>query len=513
MTRARRITGIALLPALALVALLAWMFASPIGSSADDDFHLTSTWCANDWAGLCEEGAAANRRVVPDELAWVDCFARHPEVSAACQDVLFASETVEVSTKRGNWRGSYPPVYYAAMSVFAGPDIQVSALIMRFVTIVLFLGITIALYLLLPPGRRPTLLWGWLITTLPLGIFLLASNNPSSWAIMGVGSAWLALLGYFETTGRRRVALGAVFAGSTVMAAGSRADSALYVGFAIFLVLLLTFERARAYLVRAVLPVAMGIVALVLLIGASQVASSAVGFSDGETAVPPIGSGTVEEGLTGAALLAYNILNMPFLWSGVFGTWGLGWLDTSMPWIVPMAAIAVFVAVGFGGLGKKDVRTAIVVALTGVVLLVAPLYVLQAGGDTVLEQVQPRYLLPLIVLLGGLLVLVPPGRVLTFGRIQAYTIAAALAVVNFIALHMNIRRYVTGVDDAGLNLDAGAEWWWAGFPVGPTAVWIIGAVAYGTLVFILVPRLASGRVAEPGLVPELRLPRESSPAR
>jgi hypothetical protein len=513
MTRGRRILGVVVLPALALVALLAWMFASPIGAGADDDYHLVSTWCAEGWSGLCQDGSAEDTRTVPDELAEIACFAQQAEESAACQDALFASAGVEVETDRGNWIGAYPPVYYAVMGLFAGPDIQVSALLMRFVTIVLFLGITIALYVLLPPGRRPTLLWAWLITTLPLGIFLLASNNPSSWAIIGVGSAWLALLGYFETTGRRRVALGALFAASALMAAGSRADAAVYVGFAIFVVLVLTFARNRAYLVQAILPVAMGLVALVLLLGASQAASSAAGFSGDGSALPGAGgAGPGEEDLSGFALLAYNALNIPFLWSGVFGTFGLGWLDTSMPWIVPLAAIAVFVGVGFAGLARKDVRSAIVVALTGVVLWVAPLYVLQAGGDSILEQVQPRYLLPLIVLLGGLLVLVPPDRVLTFGRIQAYTIASALAVVNFIALHMNIRRYVTGVDGAGPNLDAGAEWWWA-LPVGPTTVWIVGAVAYGALVFLLVPRLASGRVADPGVGPELRLPRESSPVR
>jgi hypothetical protein len=508
----RRTIGIVLLPALALVALMAWMFASPIGSGADDDYHLMSTWCAEDWSGLCQEGSTDDTRVVPDELAWIECFARHPQVSAACQDVLFASEGVEVETKRGNWIRAYPPVYYAVMGIFAGPDIQISALLMRFVTIILFLGITIALYLLLPPGRRPTLLWAWLITTLPLGIFVLASNNPSSWAVIGVGSAWLALLGYFETTGPRRVALGALFAASTLMAAGSREDSAVYVGFAIFLVLLMKFARSRTYLMQAILPVAMGLVALVLLLSASGATPSGPRDVSGEGSALTGSNvfGSNESQLTGLALFAYNALNIPFLWSGVFGTFGLGWLDTSMPWVVPLAAIAVFVAVGFAGLGRKDQRTAFAVALTGVVLWVAPLAVLQAGGDSLLEQVQPRYLLPLIVLLGGLLVLVPSDRVLSFGRIQAYTIAAALAVVNFIALHMNIRRYVTGIDGAGPNLDAGAEWWWA-LPVGPTAVWIIGAVAYGALVFLLVPRLASGR--ELGVVPELRLPRVSSLAR
>ena len=40
-----------LAPALALIALLAWVFASPIGASPDDDYHLTSAWCAGPSAG------------------------------------------------------------------------------------------------------------------------------------------------------------------------------------------------------------------------------------------------------------------------------------------------------------------------------------------------------------------------------------------------------------------------------------------------------------------------------
>jgi hypothetical protein len=298
------------------------------------------------------------------------------------------------------------------------------------------------------------------------------------------------------------------------MAAGSRGDSAIYVGFAIALVLGIRFARTRSYLMTAILPVAMGLVALVFFLTARQVDSGLGGFSGGGSSLyGPSEGGDAEQRLSGFALLAYNLLNIPFLWSGVFGTWGLGWLDTSMPWVVPLAAIAVFVAVGFTGLGRKDLRTAVAVLLTFVVLWALPLYVLQAGGDIVGEQVQPRYLFPLIALLAAVILVVPAAKPIAFGRIQAYLLAAALSGVYLIALHMNIRRYVTGVDDAGLNLDSGAEWWWAGFPVGPTAVWIIGAVAYGALVFVLVPRLASGRVAELGVVPELRLPRVSSPAR
>jgi hypothetical protein len=491
----RRVSGILLLPGLALIALLAWMFSSPIGSGADDDFHLVSTWCASPTqaAAFCAPTGDPKTRDVPDDLTELNCYAGHPEKSAACQDALWTSDA-RSDTNRGNWIGAYPPVYYAVMGVLAGPDIQTSALLMRLVTIVLFLGLTIALYLLLPVVRRPALLWTWLISTLPLGMSLFGSNNPSAWAMIGVGSAFFALLGYYEVDARRsRIALGALYAVSVIMAAGSRGDAALYVGFATVVVMAIEVSRRRAYLLLSILPVVMGVVALAFFLSARQVQSGIGGFQGGT------GGGTSDDlsaNLTGFALLAYNLLNIPFLWSGVFGTWGLGWLDTSLPWVVPLAVIAVFAAVGFTALARKNLRTAVAVLVTVVVLWVLPAYVLQQGGDAVGDQVQPRYLFPLIVLLAALLMLVPADRPLRFGRIQAYLIAATLTGAFFISLHFDIRRYVTGIDGASPNLDAGAEWWWT-LPLGPTAVWLIGAAAYGALVFLLVPRLAAGRAAGP----------------
>ncbi len=59
-----------------------------------------------------------------------------------------------------------------------------------------------------------------------------------------------------------------------------------------------------------------------------------------------------------------------------------------------------------------------IVAVAGVLfLLVAiPVYVLSAGGDPIGANVQPRYVLPLIVLLGGLLLFDPPGKRIRFSR-------------------------------------------------------------------------------------------------
>ncbi len=140
---------------------------------------------------------------------------------------------------------------------------------------------------------------------------------------------------------------------------------------------------------------------------------------------------------------------LPFLWTGVWGTWALGWLDTGLPAIVPWAAVSAFVVVAFAGLGRMSWRKAI--AATGVllVLVVLPTYVLTAGGDMVGEQLQPRYLLPLIVLFAFVLVTEPPGAFMSFTRLQTFAIFGALALANLVALQVNIRRYITGSDQQG----------------------------------------------------------------
>jgi hypothetical protein len=369
---------------------------------------------------------------------------------------------------------------------------------MRIFTVLLFVAMTTALYLLLPVSRRSTLLIGWIVTTMPLGVFILASNNPSAWAVIGIGSAWIALLGYFETTGARRIALGALYALSVVMAAGSRGDSAVYAGFATVLVLVYVFRRERGFYLRALLPVAMGLVSLAFALSAGQ-----AGSVQGLTELPPSGGstpGTVGEpsGLSGFGRLGYNLLNVPFLWLGAFGEWGLDWLDTAMPGIVIAAAITAFAFAGFLGIRRLTLRKGIIVGVTVLVLTVLPVYVLQQGGHVVGEQVQPRYLLPLIVLLGGLLALGTP--VIRWTRTQLMVIAGALSIANAIALHMNMRRYLSGAGGGGLNLDTDVAWWWNA-PFTPMTVWAVGALAYTALLVLValrLPRLSLDYVAREG---------------
>jgi len=486
----RGLRWIHLAPLLAFVALSAWAFASPLGAGPDDDYHLISVWCADGGSAECQAGSDAGHRSVDAEFAGIVCYAAHSEVSAACQSDTW-SASGRYNTDRGNFVGEYPPVYYAVMHVFAGHDIQLSALTMRLVNAALFVALMTALSALLPASRRRTLLWGWLIAVIPLGIFLIPSNNPSGWAITGVGTAFLALLGWFESTGRTRWALGALYLIGMIMAAGARGDAAVYAIGASLTAAILTVARTREWGLRAILPVVGVVIAVVFFSQATQAGVATIGFTGGgsEVATSGAGGGAIATNLTGFALAAYNLLMLPYLWTGVWGTWALGWFDTGLPAIVPWAAVAAFVVVGFAGLGRLNGRKAISVVGVLLVLIVLPVYVLTVGGEKVGESLQPRYLLPVILLLALLLTTMPLGRELRFTRVQTFTILGALAVADLVALQLDIRRYITGANEQGLNLDAGAKWWWTGFPVGPTWVWIIGALAFAGLLAVLWPQL------------------------
>lgn len=473
-----RFRWIYLVPVLALVALSAWAFASPIGSSPDDDFHLTSIWCASASPDAnCTPGATATSREVPKAMATPPCFWLDATKSAACQAKTGFDTKDTASTIRGNFVGGYPPVFYAFMGIFVGPSIVVSALIMRLVSVILFVALTSVLFVLLPRTRRPALAWSWIITTVPLGLFIIASNNPSSWAITGVGSAWIALLGWFETSGRRKVGLGIVFAIAVVMASGARGDGAIYAALGIVVVLFLTFTRSRRFLVNAILPIALLAVCVYFFISAQQVISGLNGFGGPNS---PAAGGTRALG----PLLISNLLNIPALWVGIFGSFGLGWLEVGMPQIVIFGALGAFLVVAAVGFGRLTIRKAVSLAAVGLALVVVPVFVLTRGGDLVGEQVQPRYILPMIILLAGLLVLQAGRLPIRFTRGQVILVTLTLTVIQAIALHTTLRRYITGAGKGGWNLDAGIKWWWDS-PIAPMAVLIIGSLCYAGAIWIL----------------------------
>ncbi len=476
---------------LMLGVLAGWAVASPVGSSPDDDFHLTSVWCAEtESVDHCRETGDDATRSVPRLVAEAaHCYRWDPSVSAACQQAAEGDESV-VETRRGNFSPSYPPVHYAVMNLFVSDDEAASAIAMRMITATLFVALITALFLLFGEQRRRELILMWLVTTMPLGLFLLASNNPSGWAVLGVGALWAATVGYFEAESRgRAIAFGALAALSALLAAGSRGDAALFAVIAMGMAAVVTFSRTRIFGLRLLLPGALTVLCAALFATARQVGSGVQGFGGG--------SGVVAEvARTHPLQLAIdNFLALPGLWAGVFGgEYGLGWLDTDMPALVTFAGAVAFVMVATLGLTVMDAPKAVMALALLATLWLLPVWVLTRGADPVGEQVQPRYLLPLIVIMAGILLFTPRDR-------QAAPLSAGVAVplglllvaAHAVALFTTIKRHTTGLDVGGFNLDEAIEWWWSTGP-SPMVVLLGASAAYAGLVaLVLVWAVRSSR--------------------
>ncbi|MCU1419768.1 MAG: hypothetical protein JWR57_937 [Mycetocola sp.] len=476
------------------VALVCWAFASPVGASPDDDYHMASIWCGSGLQdGLCESGdSEAERRVPATLLEASGCYAFQPAASASCPQ---KESNVLVESTRGNFDGGYPPVFYAVMSTLAGPDVSVSVVLMRMLNSTLFVGVSTALFWLLPRNQRGPLLWGALATIVPLGMFLIASVNPSSWAVMSAATLWVALLGYFKSeTRKRKVAFGAIALLMTVAGAGARSDSAVYSVLAMAVVLVLAFEPSRKFVLSAILPAALACAAVFFFLIAGQ-----------SGVVNPDAFAKDDPGVSLISLTFTNLLQLPTLWIGSLGSWGLGWLDTALPGLVWVTTVAVLSGLVFWGIQKLNWRKALALGMVFGSLVVVPMYILVHDRVIVGAGVQPRYVYPLIVMLAGLALLHFDRDSLKLNRTQLSLVAICLTMANSIALHVNIRRYVTGIDGVGFNLDTGIEWWW-NMPFSPMFVWMVGTLAFGAALAGAVRYSVSQGSSENGK-PHAHLPR------
>lgn len=457
-----------LVPLMLLLALGAWSFASPVGSSPDDDFHLPSIWCGlGERGGLCEDSGNPATRLVPAPLASASCYAFLPDDSGACWNPdapgLFDAERV-------NTGPLYPPVFYAAMSVFASPDIPASVVTMRLANSTLAVGLLTAVFWVLPRRLRPALVLSALGSAVPLGVFVYASTNPSAWAMLAAATVWICVYGATQTTGRRRLVLAVLAVVGTVIGAGARADAGAFAIFGAGLGLILGVQGVRRSLLPLLTTVAVGIIGVAFYLSAGQSGSLVSGLPSDN---PP---------LTRAQLID-NAFNVPSLWTGALGGWGLGWLDTPLPSTVVVVGTVVAGAIAIVGLRRPSRRQAVAAFLALIALWAVPFILLAQSRAVVGTQVQPRYILPLIVILLGV-ASVSVGVENAWTRSRRLIVAVGLTVAFALAIYTNVRRYTTGLDGTALDPGTFAEWWWPVAP-SPLTVVLVGSSAFAVALLAL----------------------------
>lgn len=460
--RRQRILLAIFIPVLAFASLAAWAFSSPVGSSPDDDFHLASIWCGlGERAGLCEDpGDGSLDRLVPASLPYSPCYAFNPEQSGDCWVPDVSGMT---TVTRANIDGLYPPLFYGTMSLFASPDVQTSVLAMRLFNAAFAIGLLTVVFFALPRWTRPALVISIAATSVPLGVFVIASTNPSSWAVLSAAVVWISLYGATQTTGRRRMVLAALALFGAVIGAGARADAAVYACFAVALALILGIRRDR----NALVPVVTGVITLAIsaafYLNAAQGAAVVTGMTDGN---PP---------LSGGQLLS-NLLEIPSLWLGSVGGWNLGWLDTRLPSTVTVLVWTVVAGALFVGIRRMDIRRTIALVLALAALWLVPFVLLYQSRVVVGTIIQPRYILPLLVIAIGVASLRRDAD-RSWNGTRIALAGCALTIAYIISLQFNLQRYTTGTDKSSLDPGANAEWWWDGVP-GPALVWVVGSATF-----------------------------------
>lgn len=444
----------------AFLALSAWALSSPSGSSPDDDFHLASIWCAQgERAGLCE--SITDKSVdVPAHIPLGSCFAFHNDTTGACQEII-GDELI--STDRSNLTShSYPGGFYWAMSWFASPNVTASALAMRLINVALFLALAVATFVMSARRLRQPMLVAIGITIVPLGMFIVASTNPSSWALYSPLFVYVLARSLLDESSRRRswmIAVLVVAAGA--IAAAARADAALFVlvafGLALWGPLTRWVRRAQVWAAG----ISMMLISGVSVLSGRQSGSALAGLSDSTNGA-------------GVGLLLKNLLEIPSLYIGALGGWGLGWLDTSPPAIVFASLTLLLGGLVFGAISVKQSRREFIVPGLVLILMIAlPLVMSQGAAASIGTFVQPRYVLPLLALGVVTLITTNTTQYLISPR-QVFLGLLIVTAANALSLYINVARYSTGLSNMALNLNAGS---WQ--PIGTAfGVLLLGVAAF-----------------------------------
>ena len=130
---------------------------------------------------------------------------------------------------------------------------------------------------------------------------------------------------------------------------------------------------------------------------------------------------------------------------GVVGGWNLSWNDVLMPPLVPVVGILILGALLYRGLQAPSRRTLVAAGIAGLALVAVPIAYLQSQRLGVGEVVQPRYVLPLLTLVVGVVSVGPRlGRPLPIPRVPGVLVAVALSISAFLGFWSYAHRFFAG---------------------------------------------------------------------
>lgn len=452
-----------------MVTGLSWVMASPVGGSPDDDYHLGSIWCPPPLSSSgCETVVfdGEPRIEVPATVAEAEpCYARNSDLSAACR--LSLSDKDPGLTRRYD-AGNYPYGYYQFHHLLVGDSVSRSVLLMRTVNLAIAVVLLCVVGALLPRAAGEAYLLAVAVSWVPMGIYFIASNNPSSWSLSGALTYGSGLYGSLHSQGRRRLALLALAGTGALLCWTSRGDAAFFV-LVISLAVGMTAPLTKVSLLPGVAAAMASAVGVLVMRSTGQSGN----VTSGDEAYPDLTTWNRAQ-LAVTSLLDYV--------GGFWGRrWGPGWFDVPLDGPVVIMALGLAGTALFIGARRMSVRKVLSVTVVLGAMLGVPVWVAIQNAWPYVYQYQPRYMLPLLAVF-FMLWLLGSVRAGTFSRAQGVLLLGTSALAHSLALHVVLQRYTRGMGDFRFsiisNLNFMPQWWWPNLPVGPGTLWHLASVAY-----------------------------------
>ncbi len=500
---ARFIAIRALMALLLFMTLAAWSMGSAVGSSPDEDYVLTSIWCANTPQLKGMDDPARNAPItltgrpifangetcrrdldrpntvwVPSKVAESNCTLGPDKVGASCQKTM---TTDIASTDRINTvlRSN---TYFNALHSLVGQDVYKSTIYMRLLNS-LISAVLIIFTLSLNKNTSTDLAVAFLSIIVPVGISLISSVNTSSWAITGSAIFTLSLIAVDQRSLKSKHTIICLFSCALGFWIGNASRyETKYQFLLIFIFVLLYKYLDFLFFLKVRKKLALFVFFLIGAIFFSSI------LQVNKLFVTDFFDNQQKDKI---ALLTLNFLNLPQFITGYFGSWGLNSFDALLMQTVWLFATAGFSLVICQSLRYSEKQEKVIGFTSITVFCAAILFYLQHFFVEIRDMVQPRYFFPLLI---GSSLLIVGNKKSEFSKSLIISIGFLATAANAIALRTVIRRYVTGQNvKLSKSLNSPRDWWWTDKDSGttlwapaPETVWLIGSLAFAMLFAVII---------------------------
>ncbi len=478
------------------LALASWALVSPVGASPDEDFHQTMIYCAaSPDSTLCRQDG--KRSGV--------CYPMSPNVSGSCSNdaALERPAGTQIDLL------STLPIYYKTISLFIGKNLGETTLNIRLFNVTLALVLAFfSIYLSLPTLRRAVAI-SWLVVSVPVGNYFIASVNSSSWAIISIAALWGPVLSIFLY---HKLALKPHFQQFKfysfrvifilllcLIGLGSRHEAYIFIPLVFSVMFLYWFSNLKLNKLKLIKISIYLLIAVFLsylfIINIDQPFVKAEGHL--RTSLFKVIANYFSNPEWRTLQLSINSLLGTFALTGVPGA-ELGTHDVPTPAIASFFITLAFAGSFLLGMGSID-RPKIISFSCASLLLFLIISLLWSAATWDIHQ--SRYFIPMIYVILGLALLPNVGEVFFYNKVQWFIIFISNAIANSLMLLSTEIRFVFGVvyqkTRYPLNLESpdlnpwklffvdAPNWWLAHAMIKPIFLWVFGSLAYLFAVLLL----------------------------